>query len=84
MKITVKLYAQLGIYLPPGTKDNQLDMEVEEGATVAAVFTKFSVPPESCHLGLVNGAFVPPGQRESHLLKELDALAAWPPIAGGS
>ncbi len=83
MKITVKLYAQLGTYLPPGTRDNQLDVEVEDGATVAAVFTKFSVPPENCHLVLVNGAFVPPGQRVSHALKEHDALAAWPPIAGG-
>ena len=83
MKITVKLYAQLGTYLPPGTRDNQLDVEVEDGATVAAVFTQFSVPPENCHLVLVNGAFVPPGQRVSHALKEHDALAAWPPIAGG-
>ncbi len=84
MKITVKLYAQLGTYLPTGTKDNQLDLDVEDGATVAAVFARFNVPPENCHLVLVNGAFVPPGERESHALKENDALAAWPPIAGGS
>ena len=84
MKITVKLYAQLGTYLPPSTKDNQLGMEVEDGATLASVFAKFGVPPENCHLVLVNGTFVPPGQRESRMLKEHDALAAWPPIAGGS
>ena len=26
MKITLKLYAMLSMYLPPGTKDNQIDM----------------------------------------------------------
>lgn len=84
MKITVKLYAQLGTYLPSGTKDNQLKIDIEDGTTVSAVFARFNVPPEHCHLVLVNGAFVPPGRRASYALREDDALAAWPPIAGGS
>jgi sulfur carrier protein ThiS len=83
MKITVKLYAHLGNFLPPGAKNNQAEIEVAEGATVAQVFARLNVPAEQCHLVLVNGAFVAPGAREGHALKDKDALAAWPPVAGG-
>ncbi|MDP7343611.1 MAG: MoaD/ThiS family protein [Alphaproteobacteria bacterium] len=83
MKITVKLYALLGSYLPPQAADNQIDVEVDEGATPASIFAEFHVPPENCHLVLVNGVFVAPGERASHLLKDNDVVAAWPPIAGG-
>jgi sulfur carrier protein ThiS len=84
MKVTVKLFALLGTYLPPDAKDNQVEIEVVEGATPGAVFAKFNVPPENCHLVLVNGVFVAPGQRDTYQLQENDALAAWPPVAGGS
>ena len=83
MKITLKLYAMLSRYLPPGTKDNQIDIEVEDNATPASVLAKYMVPPENCHLVLINGVFVAPGQRELHQLNENDAVAVWPPIAGG-
>ena len=83
MKITLKLYAMLSMYLPPGTQDNQIDIEVEDNATPASVLAKYMVPPENCHLVLINGVFVAPGQRELHQLDENDAVAVWPPIAGG-
>jgi len=83
MKITLKLYAMLSMYLPPGTKDNQIDIEVEDNATPASVLAKYMVPPENCHLVLINGVFVAPGQRELYRLDENDAIAVWPPIAGG-
>lgn len=83
MKVTVKLYALLGRYLPPGAADNQIEMDVDAGATPEAIFKMLNLPPENCHLVLVNGVYVAPGQRGSHELKEKDALAAWPPIAGG-
>jgi sulfur carrier protein ThiS len=83
MKITVKLYALLGTYLPPNAKENQIEIEVEDGASPAQVFARFNVPPENCHLVLVNGLFVAPGQRETYALEDNDALAAWPPVAGG-
>ena len=83
MKITLKLYAMLSMYLPPGTKDNQIDIEVEDNATPASVLAKYMVPPENCHLVLINGVFIAPGQRKLHRLHENDAVAVWPPIAGG-
>lgn len=84
MKITVKLYAGLGRYLPAGAKDNVATMEMGEGeATPAAVIQRLNVPTRHCHLVLVNGHFVPPSERATRRLAEDDVLAIWPPVAGG-
>lgn len=84
MKITVKLFAMLEGYLPAGAADNQVRMEVADGATPETVFKKLNLPFEACHLVLINGVYVPPSERGSVELKEDDALAAWPPVAGGA
>ena len=83
MRVTVKLYATLGDYLPPGSKGNKVEVEVDEAAAVDAVLRPFSLPPKLTHLVLVNGVFIPPGARASTRLAEGDVLAVWPPIAGG-
>lgn len=83
MRITLKLYALLGQFLPAGAKDNQIDLDVPDGTTVAAAFAVHNVPPEHCHLVLVNGVYIAPSERAGHVLNDGDALAAWPPVAGG-
>lgn len=83
MNVTVKLYALLGRYLPPDSRDNVADLEVPDGQTVTDVIRHLNLPSEHCHLVLVNGLFVAPGQREVHILQDGDALAIWPPVAGG-
>ena len=83
MRVTVKLYATLGDYLPAGSKNNRVDVEVAEAAAVDAVLRLFSLPPRLTHLALVNGVFVPPEERATTLLRDGDTLAVWPPIAGG-
>ena len=83
MKVTVKLFALLGKYLPPGAADNQAAVEVADGATPVTVMDSLNLPRESCHLVLVNGYYVEPGKRESLALTENDVLAIWPPVAGG-
>ena len=83
MKVTVKLFALLGTYLPPGAADNQAAVEVADGATPVAVMDSLNLPREYCHLVLVNGVYVEPGKRESLTLNENDVLAIWPPVAGG-
>ena len=83
MKIELKLYASLGQYLPEDAVRNVAQVDIADGASPGAVLAEFSVPPEHCHLVLVNGVYVAPSERDDHSLKEGDALAVWPPVAGG-
>jgi sulfur carrier protein ThiS len=84
MRITFKLYASLGEYLPADRRrGNELPLEVNEGATIAEVMVPFALPAKLVHLVLVNGVFVPPEERGSRTLVDGDVLAIWPPIAGG-
>ena len=84
MQITFKLFATLTEYLPVDKRNsNQMALEVAPEATILGIIDSFSIPPKLVHLVLVNGSYVPPEERASRTLKEGDALAIWPPIAGG-
>ncbi len=83
MRLTIKLYATLADYLPAGSKNNRIEVEVCEGASVTSVLQPFGLPPKLTHLVLVNGVFVPPEARATTSMREGDVLAVWPPIAGG-
>jgi molybdopterin synthase sulfur carrier subunit len=88
MEITLKLFATLSDYLPHEFNGrarvyNELQIEVTEDATVQTVIDQFHLPPGMTHLVLVNGIFVPRSARATHPLRSGDALAVWPPIAGG-
>lgn len=83
MRITVKLYATLSDYLPGHAKNNRVEVEAADNATVAEVLQPFGLPPRLTHLVLVNGNFIPPGERAGKSLADGDVLAVWPPIAGG-
>ena len=81
--ITLKLYATLGDYLPPGARDNRVELEIDESDTVQQILERHQLPAKLIHLVLVNGVFVPPGERPDRRLAPRDQLAVWPPIAGG-
>lgn len=84
MNITFKLFATLTDYLPPDARRaNQVELEVPDGATVLQVYTPYGLPDKMVHLVLVNGRYIAPEQRGTHVLQAGDALAIWPPIAGG-
>jgi len=83
MKVTLKLFALLGQYLPEGAAKNEIDMEVADGATPMDLISSLNLPLEYCHLVLVNGNYVEPSARDSYKMVEGDALAIWPPVAGG-
>jgi molybdopterin converting factor small subunit len=83
MKVTLKLYASLGAFLPPGASHNEVELDVAEGTSVLALLDRYNVPREMCHLVLVNGIFQAPQARASKLLAAGDHVAAWPPVAGG-
>jgi molybdopterin converting factor small subunit len=83
MNITLKLYAMLSDYLPPGARNNQIQVEVSEDAKVGALIDRYNLPPKLTHLVLINGVYVAPEARSSTALREGDTVAMWPPIAGG-
>ncbi len=81
--VTVKLYASLASYLPRDAARNVAKVGCRPGATVQDLLTDLSLPQKSCHLVLVNGLYVAPDDRSGTKLKDGDAVAVWPPIAGG-
>ena len=84
MKITFKLFAHLQDYLPAeAQKTNSLTLEVAEASTVAQIIERFSLPQKLVHLVLIDGTFVPPGERAGRALHEGETVAIWPPVAGG-
>jgi len=83
MKVELKLYASLARYLPEGAIDHRVMLDVAEGTTPSQLIGDMKLPRESCFLVLVNGIFLPPEERENRPMHEGDALAIWPPIAGG-
>jgi sulfur carrier protein ThiS len=83
MQITIKLYAMLADYLPPGAVRNVSTLELRENDTIDTVIDQLHLPRDLVHLVLVNGVYVAPEQRTEQTLNEQDALAIWPPVAGG-
>ena len=82
MTLTFKLYASLSEYLPPGSNDQQIKVDVAEDTTPVMLLEKYGVPLTEVHLVLVNGVFVPPSERNKPLVGG-DQLAVWPAVAGG-
>lgn len=83
MQVSLKLYASLGVYLPHGAEKNVAKLDVAEGTTIRQLLDAHNVPPQACHLVLLNGHFQAPAVRGSVTLKPGDAVAVWPPVAGG-
>lgn len=83
MQVTLKLYAQLGQYLPAHAARNEAPVEVPEGTSIWGLVDAYNVPRVNCHLVLLNGHFQAPAVRDTVTLKPGDALAIWPPVGGG-
>lgn len=77
--VTIKLFATLQKFLPPGARGRQAQVEVAAGATVGDVLAGLGVPRSSAHLIMVNGehrAWEAP-------LADGDSVTVFPPVTGG-
>jgi len=89
VKIVFKLFAMLSDHLPEEVDGvrrtgNIIELpQVAEGTTVQQLVERFNLPPKLVHLVLVDGTYVAPADRATRVLKDGEALAIWPPIAGG-
>ncbi|MFM8548381.1 MAG: MoaD/ThiS family protein [Betaproteobacteria bacterium] len=88
MRITFKLFAMLADHLPAqvdgnAREANAVSFDVPEGTTVQQLIDRFSLPARLVHLVLIDGRSVETAQRATRVLKDGEALAIWPPIAGG-
>ena len=81
--LTFKLYASLGQYLPAGAVDNKVSIESKPEESLADLITRFNLPERLVHLVLVDGVYIAPEDRTTHLLKDGETVAIWPPVAGG-
>jgi sulfur carrier protein ThiS len=88
MKVVFKLFAMLTDHLPEQVDGvrrdgNVIVLDVPEGTTVQQLVERFQLPPKLVHLVLVDGKYLPPAERATRVLQEGEALAIWPPVAGG-
>lgn len=83
MQITLKCFAFLGHYLPPGASGNTAQLEIEEGKTIADLLRDLNIDEDSVELAILNDQFIEPGARASRQLQAQDTLALWPEVAGG-
>ena len=83
MKITFKLFATLGDYLPARVQGNEIEIDIPDNSTPNDVINEFHVPPDMVHLVLLNGIYVSKEERGKPVIQPGDALAVWPPVAGG-
>lgn len=83
MEVTVKLFASLGTYLPPGGKRNEAVMEIADDTSVDQLITQLNLPRELTHLVLVNGIYIEPENRDKTRFSPGDEFAVFPPVAGG-
>jgi molybdopterin converting factor small subunit len=83
LQVTFKLFAGLAEFLPPDAVKNAVVLQVPEGTSVSTLIKQHHLPPELVHLVLVNGVYQDSGVRDEVCLQDGDALAIWPPVAGG-
>jgi len=80
MKVEVKLFATLAAYLPIGGEGPSTIVEVPQGSTVGQVTHRLGIPDEMPRITLLNGRDADPAEP----LHDGDALAVFPPLAGGA
>ena len=79
MTVSVKLFATLTKYLPPGSVKKTTTLELGDQATTEDIVKKLSIPHGNVHLVLIDGKHAERGA----ILHDGAVVSIFPPIAGG-
>ena len=79
MKIIVKSVA----IRPPSPPNQEREIELPKGASVANALVKFGLENPDAHATLLNDEPVPAGERAKTAVNSGDVLTVFPPIHGG-
>jgi len=80
VRIEVQLHATLAPFLPPGSRDGAVALDLDDHATIADVIGRLAIPGDLARVVLVNGHDVEDDAR----LRAGDVVDIFPPLAGGS
>ena len=79
MDVEVKLFGNLGHYLPDGGNRFSFQLTMNEGATVGEMLAHLKLPDELPVVAIVNGMQV----GKEHVLKDRDDVNVFRPSGGG-
>jgi sulfur carrier protein ThiS len=79
VKVEVRLFATLVVFLPPVSREGVVTLDVPAGSTVRDVMQHLGIPADLERVSLVNGGDAAP----EHALTQGDVVTVFPPLAGG-
>lgn len=79
MKVTVKSVS----IRPPAPPNQEREIELAAGASVADALLKFGLRQPDVHAALLNDKPIPAGERTSTFVNSGDVITVFPPIHGG-
>ena len=78
MKIELRLYASLRVYMPE-VNSTTVIVDIGQGTRIRELLEQFKVPTDSAKIIFLNGVHA----KGDEILKEGDRIGVFPPIAGG-
>ncbi len=79
MHVTVNLHATLRKYLPAGSTDNSVAVELPEGATVADLIGRLGIPADHAKMIVSGDEYL----EVSSAVRDGQQINLFPPLAGG-
>jgi sulfur carrier protein ThiS len=79
MEVEIRLFGNLGHYLPDGGNRFAFRQSLDDGATVQDMLTALKLPPDMAIITIVNGMQV----TTEHVLKDQDEVNIFRPSGGG-
>jgi len=79
VRIEVRLFATLMLFLPPEGREGAVVLDVPDGSTIRDVVTRLGIPADLERVTLINGGDSAPDAP----LHAGDIVTIFPPLAGG-